>query len=408
EKTYATLAWLDSLAIGHRKDERLLNSVVSKSSTIILVGAGHAHLHVVAQAEALIERGARVMLIDPGVFWYSGLATGMLGGMYGAAEDQVDPRALAEAHGVEFIQDRVAALETGVRRLRLAGGGDLTYDYVSLTVGSQVNAAIIEGAANDPSVWPVKPISNLWKLREYLESRFRAGQTPRVAVIGGGPTGSEVAANLTALASRHGNGMSVTLITSSAGLIPQAPSGTARALQRKLTRLEVDIRLGTRIIRREGAALIAADGSRFMADVVVLANGLEANPLVEKIGLPTRTGIGLRINRRLHSIADDRVFASGDCTAMEDFNLPKLGVFGVRQAAYIHANLVASLEGKPLADYTPQKHYLAILNLGDGTALAMWGPFWWIGRSSMWLKDWIDRRFLDYYRQSFGNNPPQP
>ncbi len=53
-----------------------------------------------------------------------------------------------------------------------------------------------------PSVWPVKPISNLWKLREHLEARFRAGETPRVAVIGGGPTGSEVAANLAALAAR--------------------------------------------------------------------------------------------------------------------------------------------------------------------------------------------------------------
>ena len=79
--------------------------------------------------------------------------------------------------------------------------------------------------------------------------------------------------------------------------------------------------------------------------------------------------------------------------------LPKLGVFGVRQAAYIHANLLASLEGKPLAEYKPQKRYLAILNLGDGTALSTWGPFWWNGRSSMWLKDFIDRRFLEGYRQ---------
>ena len=45
--------------------------------TVILVGAGHVHLYVIAHAEALIARGARVVFIDPGEFWYSGLATWM-------------------------------------------------------------------------------------------------------------------------------------------------------------------------------------------------------------------------------------------------------------------------------------------------------------------------------------------
>ncbi len=85
-----------------------------------------------------------------------------------------------------------------------------------------------------------------------------------------------------------------------------------------------------------------------------------------------------------------------------------LGVFGVRQAACIHANLLASLERKPLTEYHPQKRFLAILNLGDATALATWGPFWWHGRSSMWLKDFIDRRFLENYRRLASPHPAKP
>ena len=369
------------------------------SRTVILVGAGHVHLYVAAHAEALVERGARVVLVDPAKFWYSGLATGMLGGMYAPAEDQVDPRTLIEAHGGEFIQDRVAFVNTGARQLRLAGGDDLAYDYVSINVGSRVNMDAIPGAAHDPSVWPVKPVCNLWKLREHLEARFRAGETPTVAVIGGGPSGSEVAANLSALAARHAIAMQVTLITSSDRLIAPAPACAAWALRRRLAQRGVVIRMHTSIVRRESKSLITEDGSRIDADVVVLASGLEAHPLVHEMGLPTHPKNGLRIHGTLQSIADDRVFAGGDCAAMEDFHLPKLGVFGVRQSAYIHANLLASLEGKPLTEYKPQKRYLAILNLGDGTALSTWGPFWWNGRSSMWLKDLIDRRFLEGYRQ---------
>lgn len=369
--------------------------------TVLLVGAGHVHLYVAANAEAFLERGVRLVLIDPSEFWYSGLATGMLGGSYEPADDQVDSQALIEAHGSEFIRDRVESLDTHSRRVRLAGGGEISYDYLSLNVGSRVNVEAIPGAANDPSVWPVKPISNLWKLREHLEARFRAGETPRVAVIGGGPTGSEIAANLIALARCHTVRMPVTLITPGDRLIKQAPAGAARSLHRTLARSGVTIRTQTRVSRREQETLIAEDGSRIDADVVVLSTGLEANPLVEKTGLPIRPKSGLRVSESLHSIADPRVFAGGDCAAMEGHDLPKLGVFGVRQASRIHANLLASLDDAPLTQYAPQKRYLAILNLGDGTGLATWGPFWWRGRSSMWLKDTIDRRFLENYRRQY-------
>lgn len=374
---------------------------MSQPHTVVLIGAGHVHLYVAAHAETLIERGARVVLVDPDGFWYSGLATGMLGGMYESDEDRVAPQALMEAHGGEFIQDRVETVDAGARRLRLAGGGDLAYDYLSINVGSRVNVDALPGAAHDPTVWSVKPICNLWKLRAHLESRFRAGETPRVAVVGGGPTGSEVAANLKALATRHDIDMRVTLVTRDDRLIKEASAGAARALHRKLTRRGLAIRTHTPIVRREGESLIADDGSRIDADIVVLALGLEANPLVHETGLPTHSTNGLRINAKLHSIADQRVFAGGDCAAMEGFDLPKLGVFGVRQAAYIHANLLASLEGQPLTEYEPQKRYLAILNLGDGTALSTWGPLWWNGRCSMWLKDFIDRRFLEGYRRQY-------
>jgi len=387
---------------------------LSRSQTVILVGAGHVHLYVAAHAEELVARGARVVLIDPGEFWYSGLATGMLGGMYESAEDRVDAQALAEAHGAEFIRDHVVAVDTAARRLRLAGGAELAYDYLSLNVGSVVNADRIAGAVDDPSVWAVKPISNLWKLREHLEARFRADETPRVAVVGGGPTGSEVAANLAALATRHHRKVKVTLLTFADRLIQQAPAGAARSLQRGLIRSGVEIRTRIRVVRRDGNSLIAEDGRRIPADLVVLATGLEAHPLVQTTGLPTRPTQGLRVASTLHSIAGERVFAGGDCAAVEGFDLPKLGVFGVRQAACIHANLLASLGRKPLVEYQPQKRFLAILNLGDGIALATWGPLWWCGRSSMWLKDFLDRRFLNCYRQpespirQHKKSPPTP
>jgi NADH dehydrogenase FAD-containing subunit len=154
----------------------------------------------------------------------------------------------------------------------------------------------------------------------------------------------------------------------------------------------------TRVARREPDTLVTQGGRRIEAHIVVMATGLEANPLVYKTGLPCLPREGWQINTRLHSIEDERVFAAGDCVYIEGFDLRKLGVFGVRQARFIHGNILASLAGKALRIYKPQKRYLAILNLSDGTALSTWRPLWWSGRMSLWLKDRIDRRFLDRYR----------
>lgn len=367
--------------------------------TIVLAGAGHAHLHVAARARDFSRQGARLVLVDPGWFWYSGMATGMLGGFYEASADRLDPGALMAACGGEFIRDRVVSLDPAACRLQLASGRWLDYDRVSLNVGSQVDEQAIAGARGDDTVWPVKPIAGLWALRQQLEAHFRARHPLRVAVVGGGPSGCEMAANLEALARRHGGALEVTLAAASRRLIPRAPAGASRSLQSVLAGRGVKVLLDTRVTGRAGDVLMTRDGRRLTADLVVQATGLTANPLVERTGLPVDGSAGLRVGATLQSVADPRVFAAGDCASLAGQALPKLGVFGVRQARYLHRNLLACLAttGTGLTPYVPQKRYLAILNLGDGTALSLWGRVWWRGRASFRLKHCIDRRFMAGY-----------
>ncbi|MGQ9425159.1 NAD(P)/FAD-dependent oxidoreductase [Gilvimarinus sp. F26214L] len=378
--------------------------------TVVLIGAGHAHLYVAARAADFRRRGCRLVLVDPGMFWYSGLATGMLGGMYDAADDQVDPKALVEAGGGEFIRDRVVAVDVGVRRVRLASGAELGYDFLSLNAGSIVDRGSLPGAEEDRTVWAIKPIENLWRLRQDLESAVANGEAPRIAVLGGGPSGCEVAANLLALSvrleqqagadqgARRERALKVTLVSGSGTLLAGAPKRASDYMERRLRRRGLEVRCATRVVRRDGAALVTDTGEKIPADWVILATGLKANPLVTTLGLPADGSSGLRVNGFLHSPADARVFAAGDCASMEGHDLPKLGVFGVRQAQYVHRNLLAGLDGEALRVYRPQQRYLSILNLGDGTGLSTWGGLWWGGRVPLILKNHLDRRFLRQYR----------
>ena len=100
----------------------------------------------------------------------------------------------------------------------------------------------------------------------------------------------------------------------------------------------------------------------------------------------------------LRSIGDERLFGGGDCVYFRGEGLPKLGVFAVRQGPVIFHNLQAALSGDPLSEYRPQRRFLYVLNLGDGTGLAVYGSLVWHGRLSWKLKHRIDKKFVEEHR----------
>jgi hypothetical protein len=54
-------------------------------------------------------------------------------------------------------------------------------------------------------------------------------------------------------------------------------------------------------------------------------------------------------------------------------------------------------DGRPLRPYRPQTSFLRLINTGDGRAIGEYRGFTFEGRWCWWLKDWIDRRFIDQF-----------
>lgn len=367
---------------------------------VVLLGAGHAHLHVARHADRFARRGARLVLVDPGRFWYSGLATGMLGGRSEPAEVWLDPRPLAERGGGTFVRDRAVHVDLDERRIRCASGRTLGFDLLSFNVGSEVDPS--PGVGGSMSVArPVKPIRNLWRLRHELEERWRerpSAAAVRISVIGGGASGCEIAANLDGLARRRRGRIRVTVIERSERILPDAPAEASSRLARELRSRGIAIRTNHAIDRIEPGAAILHDGRPLDHDRCVLATGLRPVALVRDLPLPVGPDGGLEVDATLRSPEDPRVHGAGDCVHLTGHDLPRLGVYGVREAPVLLANLLAALEGGRPERYAPQKEALRILALGDGRGLAIRGRWWWLGRSSLWLKERIDRRWLARYR----------
>nr|WP_300308511.1 FAD-dependent oxidoreductase [Halomonas sp.] len=353
---------------------------------IVLVGAGHAHLHLLDQAEKL--RNTRLTLVEPGAFWYSGLASSMLADEVSPGDDRLDPASLCRRQGVTLLRQRMVVLDDPAQTITLGNGQKLRYDLLSLNLGSA--SASLPQTGEGPELWPVKPIPQLLRLKRRITCQLNQGQSLSVEVVGAGASGVEIACALRTLGKRLGvnkRHLTIRLIHQAAetseGLMPDIPRSAQSWLAERLARRDIEI--------------TGICSSEQHVDHRVLATGLRPSATTLDIGLPVRDR-GLRIHADLTVIDHPRIFATGDCAAMEGHALPRLGVYGVRQGPILLHNLLANLQGSSLRHYQPQPRALSILNLGGGEGLALYGHWWWGGRLASRLKRHLDRRFLDHLR----------
>ena len=369
--------------------------------TVVLLGAGHAHLFSIQRAAEFRRRGIEVVLIAPGPFWYSGLATGMLGGIYPATEDQVDVARLVRAGGGRFVAGRAERIDPARQCVVLEGGGEIAYDALSINVGSEATG--LPGSEAATNVYPLKPLDELWRLRRDLEALGTAAR--RVVVVGGGASGGEIAMNIRALLDRlRARESAVVLLAGGERLFEQFAPAVARKAACLLRASGVEVKLAARVVRVEGKEAITSGGERVPFEFLVNATGLKPPALLRRSGFAVDQDGALRVNRHLQAVGHPGVFGGGDCVGFEPRPLAKIGVYAVRESSVLCRNLLAFLDEKPrrLQVFKPQRSYLLILNLGNREGLAVWQRFSWHGKGAFRLKDFLDRRFLAASRRVLG------
>ncbi|PKA39930.1 pyridine nucleotide-disulfide oxidoreductase [Rhizobium sullae] len=366
------------------------------SKRIVLVGAGHAHLHILKNIGALVRLGAEVTVVAQDDFWYSGMATGMLGGLFPPEADHVNVSALVNGTGATLHRGTMIELDRSAREVVLEGGRRIGFDLLSLNLGSVPPP--LPGMGQ--SVYAVKPVRSLVELRQRIEEYWRGADTDplRVAVVGGGVTGIEIAANLRALSDRHGHCMDITVYSRSEPL-RRIPRGAAAALLRHLRTANIDVRWPVAVTSIKECGVLLDGGTPQDCDIIINATGLMPPDLTARLGLPVDGDGALIVDRFLRSAGDTSVFAVGDCVAFDGRSLPRAGVYAVRQAPILFANLAAALSGTPPIPFVPQRRFLAIIGLGHRSAVMIRGPVWFKGPPALWLKRWIDQRFVDGYRR---------
>ena len=372
------------------------------STDIVLLGSGHAHVHVI---KALAERrlaGVRVTVVTRDLETpYSGMLPGVVAGLYEPDEAHIDLVRLTAVTGTRLIHAEAIGLDRADKRVRLAERPPIAYDILSIDVGITPDLASIAGVAEHGIA--VKPIGAFLAKLEHLRMRCRVGEVRRIAVIGGGAGGVELVLSLRtrlrADAVRDGRDpdISFALVTDGA-LLATHNVRVQRAFRRHLAATAVELHEHCAVTALKPGCIIGCDGKIIQADAMLLATNAAPPGWFAASGLARNAGGFLAVTPTLQVANDPDIFAAGDCVGLVETPREKAGVYAVRAGPPLAANLMRYAVGKPLRLWRPQRRHLALISTGNRYAIASRGPFKAEGAWLWTIKDWIDRRWMDMYR----------
>lgn len=361
---------------------------------LVLIGGGHAHALVLRMWAMKPIPGVQLTLINPGpTAPYSGMLPGHIAGHYSREVLDIDLVRLARLAGARLVLGEAVGLDPEARTVTVSGRGEIGYDVASLDIGIHTRMPQTPGFAEHGV--PAKPLelyARRW--RAFLE-QVRAGHMPaQVAVIGGGIAGVELAV---AMAHAVGPQARVTIIEKGPALGVGTPAMRA-ALTRELARQGIAVRTGETAQRITADAVELASGERIASAFTLTVAGAYAHPWLRQTTLPLTEGGFVRVGPDLAVEGTDALFAVGDCAHLTHAPRPKAGVYAVRAAPVLLANLRAAVAGGRRRNFRPQSDYLKLVSLGDKRAMAeKWGVAF-SGRALWRWKNRIDQRFMDRFR----------
>ena len=282
------------------------------------------------------------------------------------------------------------------REVVLTDGKSSKYDLLSLDIGGKVAIGKARGVEEHAVV--IRPLERAIEAWNRVLARATRNGIGSITVVGAGAAGVELALAMdhrfrAALAGRAPH---VRVIGDSAPLaaLPRDARGLLLATIRKR---------GIGLHTGHGVTEVGADfvqlegGLQFASSATFWATGASAPDLVRDSGFAADDAGFLLTNDFLQSTSHAEVFGVGDCATQRGRDYARAGVFAVRAAPMLAANLRAAMTGARLVPHVTSRRYLALVSEGERRAVGFWNGFAWNGAWAWRWKDRIDRRFVAKY-----------
>lgn len=360
-----------------------------RTPRVVVVGAGFGGL---SAARALSHLPVRVILVDRRnhhIFQpllYQVATAGLSPGEIAAPIRWI----LRYRHNVEVLLDEVQGFDLDRRVVKLPGE-DVSYDYLIVAAGA--SHAYFGHDEWEPLAPGLKTIEDALEIRrrillsfELAERQAASGEPTlplNFVVVGGGPTGVELAGTLSEIARRalanefrsiDPKNTRIVLLEGGPRILPAYPEDLSRSAQKQLEHLGVEVYTSSMVTRVEPAAVYV--GSKpIPAAVILWAAGVAASPLGKKLGVPVDRAGRVLVQPDLSIPGHPEAFVIGDLAALKDEHgkpLPGVAPVAMQEGRAAAHTIKRELEGKPRKNF----HYFdkgSLATIGRAAAVAQFG-----------------------------------
>jgi NADH dehydrogenase len=331
---------------------------------VVIVGAGFGGLNA---AEALAGAPAEITVIDrKNHHTFQPLLYQVATAGLSPGEIAAPIRSILTRHGnVEVLMAEVTGFDLDRRAVQTAEH-EVPYDYLIVAAGAR--HAYFGHEEWEPFAPGLKTIEDALEIRrrvllafELAERRAAAGEGDdplNFVVVGGGPTGVELAGTLAEIC-RHalaGDFRSIDprrarihLIEGGPHVLPAYPEDLSRSALEQLRRLGVEVSTSAMVTKIEPGVIYMGD-TPMNAAVILWAAGVDASPLGKKLGGPTDRAGRVLVEPDLSIPAHPEVFVIGDLAALKDASgnlLPGVAPVAIQEGRFVGKLIMRELEKRP-------------------------------------------------------------
>lgn len=368
---------------------------------VVIIGGGFAGLWA---TRALAKAPVHITLVDRGNYHlfqpllYQVATAGL------SAPDIAAPlrHILQRQRNVTVMMDEALAIDTARREVRLREQPPVGYDYLLVACGA---AHAYFGHDDWERFAPgLKTLEDALHIRRRILSAFERAEAEddvdarrallSFAIVGGGPTGVELAGTLAEIA-RHTlkrefrridpTQARVLLLEAGPRVLSTFPPSLSEKARRQLEKLGVEVRTGTPVDDIDAEGVLLGD-ERIAARTVLWAAGVAASPLAQSLGVPLDRAGRVQVQPDLSLPGAPEVFVAGDLATLQQDGRPVPGVAPAakQMGKHVAAAIRARIEGKPTAPFH-YRDYGNLATIGRMAAVVHLGRLKLSGALAWWF-----------------------
>jgi NADH:ubiquinone reductase (H+-translocating) len=274
---------------------------------------------------------------------------------------------LRRQRNTRVLLGTVVAVDLAGRRLKLADGGDVAYDYLILAPGAAHSYFGHEDWERDAP--GLKSLEDALEIRRRVLVAFECAEREAderersalmtFAIVGAGPTGVELAGALADIARTvltsdfraiDPREARIVLLEAGPRVLPSFPAELSAKAERSLRRLGVEVVCG-KPVTKVAARGVSLGGERIEARTVLWAAGVAASPLARTLGVPLDRSGRVPVEPDLSIPGHPRAFVVGDLASLRDQRtgkpVPGLAPAAIQEGRHAADNVLRLVGGKP-------------------------------------------------------------